>query len=312
MGQTSDQPRLSQCPNCGATVTLPPEVVADRCVFCESPLVAAPEGASDHADQVAPFLLDRDGAATKLHGFLQGQWLAPKEVREADQPADLHGVLVPFWAHDADARSRWSANVGIYWYRTETYWVTVTRDGKSVREMRTRQVRETEWFPSSGTHAATYSEQLVSGSKGLPESEANALEPFDLGNALPYDPRLLAGWVAERPTLDRQHAEAVARQELAERENRAIAAFLPGDTHSKVRNQTDIDVSDVRLVLLPVWIATYRWQSEVHRLLVNGQTGEVVGTVPKAWGKVVLLVGVAVMALLFLAIVVLGLAGIAS
>lgn len=312
MGRSSDQARLSQCPSCGASVTLPPEVVADRCVFCESPLVAGSEGGSEHADAVAPFLLDREGAASKLHGFLQGQWLAPKDVRAADRPADLHGVLVPFWVHDADARSRWSANVGIYWYRTETYWVTVTRDGKTTREMRTRQVQETEWFPTSGTHAATYSDQLVSGSKGLPEAEANALEPFDLGNALPYDARLLAGWVAERPTLDRRHAEEVARQELAQRENRAIAAFLPGDTHRKVQNQTDIDVSDVRLVLLPVWIATYRWRDTVHRLLVNGQTGEVVGTVPKAWAKVILLGLGAAMALLFLAIVVLAAAGIAT
>ncbi len=287
-------------------------MVADRCVFCESPLVASTGDPSEHADRVAPFLLDRDGAASKLHAFLQGQWLAPKDVRHADRPAELRGVLVPFWAHDGDARSRWSANVGIYWYRTETYWVTVTRDGKTTREMRTRTVQETEWFPSSGTHASSYAGQLVSGSRGLPEAEANALEPFDLGNALPWDARLLAGWVAERPTLDRIHAEEVARQEIAGRENRAIAAFLPGDTHGQVSSQTDIDVSAVRLVLLPVWIATYRWRDEVHRLLVNGQTGEVVGEVPKAWGKVALLVFGVLFALVILAGVVLAIVGAAS
>jgi len=309
VSSSSDGLRQSQCPNCGAAVTLPAEVVADRCVFCESPVVAVTDGDTSHADRVAPFLLDRDAAAGRLHAHLQGQWLAPKDVRSTDRPEDLKGVLVPFWAHDADARSRWSANVGIYWYRTETYWVTVTRDGKTVRERRTRQVRETEWFPTSGTHAATYTDQLVSGSKGLPEAEANALEPFDLGNALPYDPRLLAGWIAERPTLDRTHAQAVARQELDAREERAIAAFLPGDTHARIQNSTQIEVQDVRLVLLPVWIATYRWRGEVHRMLVNGQTGEVVGSVPKAWFKILLLVLAAVFALFVVAAVVLAAAG---
>ena len=300
--------RHSQCPTCGAQVSLPPQVVADRCVFCESPLVAAADAGTDHADRVAPFLLDRAAAASKLHAHLQGQWLAPADVRDADRPDDLRGVLVPFWAHDADARSRWSANVGVYWYRTETYWVTVTRDGKSVRERRTRQVRETEWFPTSGTHAATYSEQLVSGSKGLPEAEANALEPFDLGNALPYDARLLAGWVAERPTLDRAHAEAVASQELAALEHGAIARFLPGDTHRNVQNDTRIDVKDVRLVLLPVWIATYRHADEVFRLLVNGQTGEVVGGAPRSTVKVVVavLLGLVILAAVVFGAMVLG------
>lgn len=300
--------RSSQCPNCGARVDLPPEVVADRCVFCESPVVVAQDGVTEHADRVAPFLIERSAAASKLHTHLQGQWLAPKDVRDTDRPDELKGVLVPFYAHDADARSQWSANVGIYWYRTETYWVTVTRNGKTVREQRTRQVRETEWFPTSGTHAATYTDQLVSGSKGLPEAEANALEPFDLGNSLPWDPRLVAGWIAERPTLDRAHAEAVANQELADLEHRAISGFLPGDTHARVQNQTSIDVHDVRLVLLPVWIATYRWRGEVHRMLVNGQTGEVVGKVPKAWGKVALLVAAGLFVLLFLIALVAGVA----
>jgi len=275
----------SQCPNCGAAVSLADDVIADQCVFCTSPLVAGTAG-SDHADLVAPFALDQRAASERLSSYLQGQWLAPGSIRESRSPEKLAGVLVPFWAHDASVRSSWDAMIGVHWYRTETYLVTVTRNGRTTTETRTRRVQETEWFPTQGTHATSYTGHLVSGSKGLPESEANALEPFDLGSALPYSPALLAGWTAERATIPRSSAASVAQSELERATRPRVQRFLPGDVTRALSVQSHIEVRDVRLVMLPVWIATYTWDDEVHRLLVNGQTGEVVGKVPKAWLKI--------------------------
>ncbi len=277
------------CPNCGAAVTFADGVIADLCVFCESALVAG-SAETQHADRVAPFLISKNAAGERLGAHLAGQWLAPGHVRETKAPQKLKGVLVPFWVHDAVARSEWHANIGIYWYRTETYYVTVTRNGKTTREKRTRRVRETEWFPTGGTHAATYANHLVSGSKGLPEAEANALEPFDLGGARPFAPELLAGWVAESPTIPRYEAIEVAKTELRSVESAAVRRFIPGDTARGFEVSSAIDVDPGDLVLLPVWVATYRWEGEVHRMLVNGQTGEVVGDVPKAWFKIALII----------------------
>jgi len=301
----------SECPSCGAAVSFAEGVIADRCVFCDSPLVAGSED-TEHADLVAPFLVARRAAADRLSAWLAGRWLAPKTVRAAGEPSDLAGVLVPFWVCSATARSRWDAQVGIHWYRTETYWVTVTRDGKTVRERRTRQVQETEWFHSSGTHAASYDNHLVSGSRGLPEAEANALEPFDLGSARPYEAALLAGWVAERATIPRAEAAGVAEAELRSVEEQAVRAFLPGDRAKRVDVRSDVEVSPGRLALLPVWIANYTWDGAVHRLLVNGQTGEVVGSVPTSWGRVGLAIAGGIAALAAVVIFVLVVVGVSQ
>lgn len=299
----------SECPSCGAAVTFAEGVIADRCVFCDSPLVAG-RADVDHADVVAPFLVARRAAADRLSAWLAGRWLAPASVRAAGAPSDLRGVLVPFWVHAATARSRWEAQVGIHWYRTETYWVTVTKDGKTTREMRTRRVQETEWFHSSGTHAASYSTHLVSGSRGLPEEEANALEPFDLGSARPYDAALLAGWVAERATIPRSEAASVARAELTAVEEQAVRRFLPGDRAKRVQVHSSIDVEPGRLALLPVWIANYTWDGAVHRLLVNGQTGEVVGSVPTSWTRLGLAIAGGIAALAFFVLFVVAVVGV--
>ena len=278
------------CPQCGATVEMPENALADKCAFCETPLVNA-EAAERHIDRVAPFEIDRTGASKRLKQFLAAQWLAPEAVRHNVEPDKLNGVLVPFYAYDGTARTRWSAQVGIHWYETDTYTVTV--NGQI--HVRTRQVQRTEWFPLSGTHAANYFSNLVSASNGLPEAEANELEPFDLGKAVPFAPAAVAGWQAERPTVDHAHAHKVAGQEIAKRENGAIAGgFLVGDRHTSVESQTDLHVERVEEVLLPVWIATFPDRGKVFRLLVNGQTGEIVGKAPRSGAKIGCLVFAAV------------------
>lgn len=305
----SDAPsaRARSCPQCGATVELPENALADQCSFCETPLVDA-AAAERHIDRVAPFEIERAVASKRLKQFLAGQWMAPEEVRHKVDPAKLNGVLVPFYAYDGTARTRWSAQVGIYWHETQTYTVVV--NGKM--QVRTRQVRHTEWFPLSGTHAANYSSQLVSASRGLPEGEANELEPFDLGKAVPFAPATVAGWQAERPTVDHAEAHAIAGQEIGRHENSAIAGgFLVGDTRSDVQSQTDLHVDQVEEVLLPVWIATYQHGGKVFRLLVNGQTGEIVGKAPRSSAKVGCIV-LAVVGVVLGLLGVLGLAGAAG
>ncbi len=246
-------------------------------------------------DQVVPFEIARERAGALLAGFLQDQWLAPESVRKASRPSELQSVLVPFYVYDALARTDFSAQIGIYWYRTETYTTVV--DGKTVT--RTRQVKETDWHGFSGSHARRWFDHLVSASRGLPEAEANALEPFDMGRAIPFAPAATAGVAAEHPTVPKESAQATAAEELRQLEHRAISAgHLPGDTHSGLKSQTRVEVEGIRLVLLPVWIAAFDGPKGVIRLLVNGQTGEVIGDVPRSWWKI----GCSIFALIALAL----------
>ncbi|TNE92310.1 MAG: hypothetical protein EP330_02285 [Deltaproteobacteria bacterium] len=271
--------------------------LAATCAFCDSPLELAAAEAEEPVDAVAPFQLTEAQALQRLRDHLGSQWLAPGYVRKLGRPGELKPVLVPFYVYDATARTDFSCQVGCYWYRTETY--TTFENGKAVT--RTRQVRETEYTPLSGTHGRTWTNHLVSASKGLPETEANQLEPFDVGAALPYDATLVAGLIAERPTVDHGEAEHTARQELAQREQQAIAGgHLPGDTYRNLQSSTRSQIDAVRLVMLPVWIAAFKLpgKGEALRMLVNGQTGEVVGAVPTSWAKVGVLIAVGLFALL--------------
>jgi hypothetical protein len=287
------------CPNCGAHVDVPETLFSTKCAFCDSPVVKMDQQEVASLDILIPFLLNQKDASQRLNKFISSKYFTPKEVKMRSKPDQIKGVFIPFWVYQAKSKSNYSAKVGIYWYETVTY--TTTENGKTV--VKTRQERRTEWHSIAGSHVHEYVDHLVCGSKGITEEETNAIEPFDLGKALKFSPDLLAGRLAESPTLDKNEAEPVAHQEILTNEGILIKSFLPGDTTSNISYQTEVDIKSVSSALLPIWIATYKYKDEVIRLLVNGQTGKVNGDVPTDWKKIIILASICIVIILIIAFV---------
>jgi hypothetical protein len=275
---------VHHCTGCGACVVFEGAVLSGVCSYCDSPMVDEAR-ALPSFDAVAPFRVPQRGAMERLRTYLDNRRWAPAALRSARlHERGLRGVLVPFWVYEGVVRSEYRAKVGLHWYRTETY---TDKEGKR----QTREVRETEWFPLRGSAARQVEDHVVSASVGLPEHEAVALAPFDLGWSTSYDPRLLSGFEAELPTVDEIDARHTAVEELRAAEAaRILSELLPGDVNRIDAIDSRIEVASRRLVLLPVWVATHRQGDVVLRLLVNGQTGKVVGRVPVSKAKVAALV----------------------
>ncbi len=299
---------IKGCSQCGAKVELAEGVFSTTCAFCDAPLLDE-EAVREPVDRVVSFDVPRDRAGRLLASFLAGKWLAPEKLRKSTRPEELRQVFVPFYAYDAVVRTGFKCKIGIYWYRTETYTTTV--NGKTV--VRTRQVRETEWHPLGATHAQRWFDHLVSASRGLPEVEANELEPFDLGRSHPWAPALTAGVDAELPTVEKEEAKTVAGKELATLEKEVIGReHLPGSTYSNLTSTSEVYIERMRLVMLPVWTAVYQGPKGAVRILVNGQTGEVVGDVPRSWWKIGCLTGTVLGIVLFAIFVATSIAGLTA
>src|SRR5437763_12837963 len=62
-------------------------------------------------------------------------------------------------------------------------------------------------------------------------------------------------------------------------------------------------------VLLPVWLSSYRYNDRTYRVLVNGQTGEVLGDRPYSWVKITALVLAVLAAVLLIVLLIRSLGG---
>jgi DNA-directed RNA polymerase subunit RPC12/RpoP len=291
-----------RCETCGAEVSADANQRSFTCPFCDSNYVieyAPQETGRQPPEFVIPFAVTHDQASEKFRVWLSSNsWFRPGDLAMAKVVEKLRGVYLPFWSFSMLAESGWSANIGEYWYRTETYTVTV--NGKT--ETRTRQVRETEWWDLSGRHHKYYSGYLVSGSRGLDQRDADRIKPFHLAGLRRYESGYLAGWLSEEYSRERDEALEICQRVFYEAVQRDVAAFLPGDTHRSLNVRTNFSSINSDLILVPIYLLAYRYRDKVYRFLVNGQTGKLDGDKPISGKRIAIAVaaGIVLIALVVL------------
>ncbi len=306
--ETATEPEQShfRCEGCGAEVATDPDQRSYVCPFCTSTYVMefCPETTGRHQpDFVIGFAVSPEQAQQKFSQWLRDNgWFRPGDLSQAQVAEKMKGIYLPFWVFSMLARSEWSARIGQHWYRTETY---TTRDAKGNTATKTRRVQETEWWPLSGRHHRYYSGYLVSGSRGLPQRDAQRIEPFQLPALKRYQPHFLAGWLNEEVSIEQETALEICQREVLRREQSRIAAFMPGDTHRDLQLRTDYSQVNADLCLLPVYLLSYRYQNKLYRFLVNGQTGKCAGDKPVSTAKIALVVGLGLLLLLVLVLLIL-------
>ena len=194
----------------------------------------------------------------------------------------MAGIYVPYWTIDARTRSRYSG------LRGDTHYVTrtVVRNGKTEQ----RRVAKIRWRPRRGRVRRAFDDVLILASKGLPKSYTDRLAPWDLSALTRYTPEFLAGFRAEGYTLGLEDAFAEARGIMDARIRQDVRADIGGDHQRILSLTTDVDDVTYKHILLPVWLAAYRYKGETYRFVVNGQTGKVQGERPWSAGKIAIAV----------------------
>lgn len=273
-----------RCAACGATVRLAAATHATRCPFCGTGLAdaAADAGAADvRPEAIAPFRIDAADAMRAFSKWVAKLWFAPGTLRSEARRTVPRGVYVPFWTFDAHTVSHYRGERGdAYWVSTP---VTVMVNGRPQVHM--QQVRHVRWSRREGTHAAFFDDVLVGGSRH-PGLEC----AFDPRRLAPYAPAYLAGFDAERPSVEPKEAWGSAKQRIAAEIHAACCRKIGGDEQRNVDVSTAYRGTTFKMVLLPVYLASYRFGDRVFRFQVDGQTGAVRGERPFSAAKIVALV----------------------
>lgn len=278
----SENVRSTSCPNCGGVVEFQGAAHAAECPFCASPVVVDTGSRRLIKPQaVIPFALTEPQARQALVGWLGRLWFAPSALLEYTRKGRaMNGIYVPFWTFDADSQSRYQGQRGEYYYETRT--VTVQVNGKS--ERRQEQVRKTRWYAASGRVARRFDDMLVMASNSVPRRLGDDLTPWDLTALVPYTADYLAGFQAEGYTVSLADGQTVARARMAAIIEGDVRRDIGGDEQRVDSVDSQYDGETFKHVLLPVWMAAYRYGGKSYRFLVNGQTGEVQGERPySAW-----------------------------
>ncbi|WP_211097160.1 TFIIB-type zinc finger domain-containing protein [Aliishimia ponticola] len=289
-----EETRVSVCPNCAAQVEFDPDVHAAECPFCATPVVTD-TGIHRHIKPrgLLPFALDEKQARAAMNDWLGSLWFAPNGLQDyARKGRKMQGIYVPYWTFDAQTQSRYSGQRGTVYYETRM----VQRDGRRVQQ----RVQKVRWTNVRGRIARFFDDVVVLASRSLPKRYTDALEPWDLTALEPYAPEYLAGFRAEGYTVELGEGFAEARAIMDRVIVRDVKFDIGGDRQRIHDIDTDLSDMTFKHVLLPVWLAAYKYRGTTYRFVVNGQSGRVQGERPwSAWKITFAVLAIAVLAAVF-------------
>lgn len=279
---------VAGCDTCGAQVEFDPNIHADRCPFCDSVLIS---GTGEHRHlkpkAVLPFAMNEEEAQKALSKWLGSRWFAPSGLkRYARSNQGLNGVYIPYWTFDADTDSNYRGMRGDVYYVNQSVTVMTDQGPRRV----TKQVPKVRWTPVRGRVRRAFDDVLAIGSASLPKRFADALEPWDLHALMPYAPGFLAGFRAEAYTIDLREGFADARGVMDLQIRRDVRFDIGGDQQRVTDVETQFGNVTFKHILLPLWIAAYRYRDKTYRFTVNGRNGKVFGERPYSMWKIALAV----------------------
>ncbi|MGI9508819.1 MAG: primosomal protein N' (replication factor Y) - superfamily II helicase, partial [Geminicoccaceae bacterium] len=247
------------------------------------------------------FVLDEKSAKERLQRWLGSLWFAPSNVkRYARGEGKLTGVYVPYWTYDADTSSSYVGQRGIIYHEPQTF---VVRDRKGRRVRQRRMVAKMRWSPARGGVRRRFDDILILASHTLPHELTSDLTPWLQEHLVPYQDEYLAGFRSEAYQLDLETGFREATSEMAQVVRRDVRHDIGGDSQRIHDIQTRYGDISFKHILLPVWVASYRYGGKAYQFVVNGQTGEVQGERPYSWFKIAIAVVIGlIFAVVFLAI----------
>lgn len=260
-----------ECKNCGGEVIGDESMASTKCPYCDNPIVISSkfEG-SLKPDLVIPFKLNKHAAEEKLREHVNKIKLAPSAFKAGNHIKELKGVYVPFWLYDAKvhANAKYEAikedkrSDAQYDYVDKSYY-DVYREGDIAFEN----------VPADA-------------SEKMDDSLMDSIEPFDVGEAVPYSSAYMAGYFADRydVTAEKCQPRADKRMEHSTQDmlRSKVKDYNTVNQKSFNWNKTS---SSYKYALYPVWILNTVWNGNKYIFAMNGQTGKLVGDVPCSNGK---------------------------
>jgi transcription elongation factor Elf1 len=274
--------QLLRCERCGALNVLPPGLKATSCSYCgANQFVESPEQEELVEPQVIVLMKIVERQAIKAaRQWLQKGIFSPDNLLVASRGFQLRPAYYSFWTFDG--------TVELHWY------CEVAQGSGQYRQ----------WVPMSGEEGRFFNDILVPGVKFLTDREITGLAPFNLLDVEAFKPEHLAGWTAIFYDRALSDASLLAREKVVEKFRNQVY-----DTIAIGREKRNVNIGSgdwsgltYKHVLLPLWTGSYRYKGKTYHLLINGQTGKIIGDKPRDLVKLIFSTFIAIMLLTLIAI----------
>lgn len=262
-----------KCQGCQAALISSDDLTA-RCPYCgSSHVVEDVAHAQILPEGLIPFAIEEHSANRRL-----ADWLRRSLRGRPSRVARVRGLYLPIWTFDLMGEVKWRAEE-----QSQRGGGLSLSGGSSLSGSQDLGLFQGGRRIYEGIHSFLLDDIRVPASHLLPHELREAFATFEFDGVVPYDAAYLADQPAARYDVAVSDASLIARRqvlETARRKARIQAEVRMRNVHRFQVTPANLAVQSYKLLLVPFWLGNYRMDEKVYAVLVNGQTGEVVGEEP--------------------------------
>ena len=254
---TREDINVYTCSTCGGSIAVNDVEMTSSCPFCgNSGVIFDRVAKRRRPDGIIPFVFDSKSAQEKVRDHLKGSAFLPKKAKEMPF-VNTVGVYIPYYIVSAESRSK-----VVYQYDFKDNEGNVVRTEQLCRTLR-----------------CFYDRLIIEASAALTNAAANMTEPYDLAGIRVFEEGYLQGFYSDMADEDPEELLNQADKRIREYETSEFAATktvpdgyynIAWDSHIKYKGKAFY-------ALFPMWFVRGEYNGKNIIMLVNGQTGKVVG-----------------------------------
>ena len=245
------------CSHCGGEIAINGTEVSTFCVYCGNPTVVFKRVSKEmRPDGIVPFSITEE-EARKLIGFhLKKGHFIPSQIRNR-KIEGVRGIYIPYWIVNCD-------------FHDAVLFKGSIKSGKSSR---------TTHFGRSGT--CSFEHLPVDASLRLNDNISKKLEPYFYDDVKDFDEDYLSGFYSDTTDMSPSDLRAAILKRCDEMFCQEVMRTVKAKDVKVEKSSPSVNIhNDAIYLMLPAWFYTFTYKDKPITILVNGQTGKTVGTVP--------------------------------
>ena len=283
------------CKSCGAELMTEDTTTATECPYCGSPTILPERIAGGvKPEKVIPFKVTKEDAQKQFEEYFKGKRLLPNIfLKSRNRIAEMRKLYVPYWLFDCDAQAD----------------IVYDAEKRNTERRGDWEITRTKYYLVRRSGRMGFDSIPVDGSEKLDDKITESLEPYDLSAAVPFQPAVLAGAMADHADVDATSCEKRAVERVETSVSQAMRDTVNGYSSVSERSRSiHSDNGTATPVLMPVWLITTEKEGKIYTFAINGQTGKLTCDVPADTKKSLLWGGGVFAGVLALAALILALA----
>lgn len=240
--------KVYTCSTCGAELSVSDKEVSTYCAYCGQPTIVYNRvDKTQKPKYIIPFKITKDEAETAIREKLKKGFFIPKAVKKFEAER-ITGIYIPYFLHD------------ITFYQK-----------KFIKHNKTSDLVGAD---------CNFVNVCQDASKSVVDELSYGLEPYDFMEMKEFDPGYLSGFYADRFDLSSRQLTQTVIRKCKQMFDDELGRRCEGTVADLNNAPPEYAITNAEYAFLPVWFMTFEYKDRPYTMMVNGQTGKVVGTVP--------------------------------